>query len=358
MADRPREWGPWSVWKTEVLLRTYIEAFVTASKKAPHRTFIDGFAGEVANTERFTGRPLLSSTQHALEVSPEFSHVIACELPDKAAALEAALNDQYPDRDVKVFPGDCNEVLPDALTWWAKQGSSPRYGPHLGPAFAYLDPDGLELDWDTVVMLSRFLQRRAYRGQFIRKRSIEQLILFPTGGIRRMLPQPPKDEASDAAKAEIDRVFGSTEWQVIYEDQRRGAVEGEPSWIYYMDLYRRQLEDLGYPTVTAIEVRNTKNVMLYHMVFASQSDVGKKVMGGLFDRAREVLPQMIEAEKERRRSEAPDMLPLFDETDEELDEMLSIDPAAFARVFLDPPKPYTPGDPPEPTFQEPLFPDE
>ncbi len=338
----PRKWGPWSVWKTEVLLHTYLQRFVSASQKAPHRTFIDAFAGQSRNIERATGRPLPTSSRLALDVTPAFSHVLLFELPENARDLEAALAQEYPGREVRVFAGDCNQELGPALEWWAGLGKEGRTGPHLGPTLAYLDPDGLQLDWKTVETLALFCTRRDREGQFIRRHCIELLILFPTGPLRRLLPQPPKKEAGHRVTEQVDRLFGTDEWRRIYRDQRAGVIRGEESWIPYVDLYRHRLLTLGYKEVRGIEVRNTKNVVLYHLIFATQHPVGVRIMDSIFQRAGEVLPLLIDQERRRRASEDQSSPPLFTEDEEALDQMAAA-PDRFAKVLPKQPVLYEPG---------------
>lgn len=132
-----REWGSWSVWKTEILLGGYLPLFTRASQKAPHRTYIDCFAGVTRNLERGTGREIKSSPRLALEASPEFTHLLLFELEEKADRLEETLRSEFPTRTIKVIGGDCNERIEDGLRWWFEQREGNR-GPYLGPALAYL----------------------------------------------------------------------------------------------------------------------------------------------------------------------------------------------------------------------------
>jgi three-Cys-motif partner protein len=242
-----------------VLLAGYLPSFTKACGTAHHVSFIDAFAGESVNVERHTGRPIPNSPRVALSTRPRFTHVLAFERPEKASALQAALRREYPDRKPRVIGGDVNTTLQLGLDWWRAQGTGPNYGPHLGPALAYLDPNSLELDWRTIRTLAMFLRDSPVRGIHKRRRPIELLILFPTGPMRRILPQPPKRPADAKAREPIDRLFGGLHWQAIYQDQINGRLDpGESSWLHYVHQYRWQLAELGYPHTSAIEVRNTR----------------------------------------------------------------------------------------------------
>jgi three-Cys-motif partner protein len=332
-----REWGAWSIWKTKVLLGGYLPLFTKAgSGRAGHMTFIDCFAGSHRNIDRTTKEPVPSSIELALEASPPFTHVLGFELRDRAVALETKLASQHPDRPVRIVGGDCNSKIDEGLAWWRDQGSADgRRGPLLGPALAYLDPDSMELDWATVERISSFGMTPVRPGDFVRRRRAELLILFPTGPMRRTLPQSGPD-ATEASKNDVDRVFGSEDWRQIYADQRDDKVRGERSWIHYVELYRYQLEQLGYSHTSAIEVRNTRNVVLYHMVFATEHDAGKNIMKSIQQRARKVLPEMIAREKALRAQRGPS---LFEGSDAELDRF-SANPERYAQLFNDPTSPY------------------
>jgi hypothetical protein len=171
---------------------------------------------------------------------------------------------------------------------------------------------------------------------FKRKNRIELLVLFPTGPMRRQLPQLGKPEAAEAQKAPIDRMFGDQSWRPIYLAQRDGLTTGEDSWLHYVELYRLRLLGLGYKHTAAIEVRNTNNVVLYHMVFATGHPAGARIMGAILEKARQVLPQMVNEEREARRSSDQR---LFEQDLNEL-ETVANDPARWAKLYDQEPTPF------------------
>jgi len=345
-----REWGPWSVWKTEILLGGYLPLFARAATRSDHRTFIDCFAGVSRNVERDTGREIKSSPRQALEATPPFTHLLGFELPGNAAGLQADLDAEFPGRAIKIIAGDANGKIGEGLQWWFDQRKGLR-GPYLGAALAYLDPNSMELAWSTVETLARFGLTPPCAGAWVRPRPIEQLILFPTGPLKRTLPQRGKAAAAPSACAKVDKLFGDDSWRPIYDDQRAGVIGGEDSWSHYVNLYRHQLLQLGYSHTAAIEVRNTRRVVLYHMVFATGNQAGKAIMSAVMSRARQVLPQLLEEERQRRRTRK-DETSLF--ASEEWETELSAaaaDPAKYARLLTHEPQLYTPGDPPDPQEQ-------
>jgi three-Cys-motif partner protein len=281
---------------------------------------------------------------------PPLTHAVFFELEDIAVPLDNALRTEFPDRNIRVIGGDCNERISEGLDWLRNQGTSKR-GPQLGPVFALLDPDSMQLQWSTVKTIARWTGRAA-PADYSRRRPIELLILFPTGGFRRSMPiQSGTTEVPEAAKAEVDRLFGNQEWRPIYEAQRSGSIEGEDSWLWYVHLYRRGLLDLGYTYTSAIEVRNTSNVIQYHLVFATANNTGKRVMGDVQRRARQVLPAMVEEEKSARRAGADR---LFEEEDADLDRYAA-EPDRWASFNDDEPMAFDPSKHPRPPEPLQLF---
>lgn len=303
MSGKPREWGPWSVWKNELILGAYVNVFTRAGKRSRHRTFIDGFAGSAQNVERYTNRPILSSPEIALGADPEFTHLILFELPDKANALRTKLAAEYLGRNIEVVGGDCNAQMAAGLQWWKSQ-ETPQESPHLGQALAYLDPNNnLDLKWSTVEMLAQFERTKLHPAYRTRNNPIEQLILFPVWGLRNRLHVKPGTAYIDDESAQmVSDLFGCDDWTDIYEDQRSGVLNSDAAWRHYVELYRCQLRSLGYEHVMAIETRNTKNVMQYHLVFASNHDAGGELMRSVMSKARTLLPAKLAESRDLKRN--------------------------------------------------------
>jgi three-Cys-motif partner protein len=295
------------------------------------------------------GEPFDGSPRIALGAEPPLTHAVFFELPDKAAPLEEALRSEFPDRNIHVIGGDCNEHITDGLNWLRSQGTA-HQGPHLGPVFALLDPNQRELRWSTVETIANWTGQAAPT-DYVRRRLVELLVLFPTGPFRRTMPiVPGTPEATGADKAVADRLFGNTKWREIYDAQRTGAIDGEDSWLWYVHLYRRGLLDLGYAYTSAVEVRNTRNVVMYHLVFATANNTGRKIMTDVLGRARQILPAMVQDEKAARRAGYGPQL--FGEEDADLDRYAD-DPDRWAYFTDEDPPAFDPSKHPRPPETQP-----
>ncbi len=282
-----RRFGFWTSVKLEVLSE-YLQKFTTASyKKADERIYIDAFAGEGVYEDRLTGQEMLGSARRALEVDPPFTILRYFERQGKAEQLEADLRREYPGRDIRVIPGDCNETIGQAL----EELEPVRWA----PTFAFLDPDGMELAWETVAELAAF--RRVGKGT-----KAEIWMLFASGGMLRTLVLEEGRDASETDHARVTRVLGTEAWHAYYELRRRGEIDARTAREAYVNLLRWRLEKvLGYDKAHALEVPNEQGVPLYHMVFATDHPVGNSIMTQLYKKTSARLPAIRQRVRDERR---------------------------------------------------------
>ncbi|HWX73727.1 MAG TPA: three-Cys-motif partner protein TcmP [Solirubrobacteraceae bacterium] len=287
-----RSWGYWTQAKLQ-MLADYLAGFATASKGQSERVYLDAFAGEGFGLDRLTGEEFPGSARIALEAGEGagFTRFRYFELGNRARELEQRLRADYPGRDIRVYEGDCNTTIPEALAElrplnWA-------------PTFAFLDPDGMELAWDTLVALAD--HKRGYRSAASSKPEykVELWMLFPTAGIVRTLAL---DEAkvTDEDKARATRLFGSEQWQPIYDLRAAGKISAAGAREEYVNLMRWRLErDLGYRFAHPFELKNTKGGTLYHMIFATDNDAGTRIMEAIYADTAKRIPGMLQEAKDR-----------------------------------------------------------
>jgi len=272
-----RIWGFWTRGKLDVLDR-YLQAFVTATKnKSRERIYLDLFAGEADNEERLTGNKIKGSAQIALSISdPPFTKVRLFEKETKARKLESALRSNFPHRDLKVYSGDCNEMIHEALDElrdinWA-------------PTFAFIDPNGMEAKWRTLEALSKFRPRSLTK--------TELFMLFSPPMFTRLLRKDGSAVRSKDTDA-ITAMFGSDDWQHIYRTRLDNRIKPRQARHEYLNLMRWRLETLlGYSWTHPLKVCNERGNVIYHMIFATDHEAGTRIMSNLYARAAEKFPEM------------------------------------------------------------------
>jgi three-Cys-motif partner protein len=275
------------------MLADYLAGFATASKGQSERVYLDAFAGEGSGLDRLTGEEFPGSARIALEAGEGagFTRFRYFEKGQRAGDLETQLRRDYPGRDIKVYEGDCNVTILDAL------GELKNL--NWAPTFAFLDPDGMELAWDTLHALAD--HKRGYRSSASTKPEykVELWMLFPTSGIVRTLALK-EEKVSDADIARANRLFGTDRWKPIHELRLTGTSSAEEAREEYVNLMRWRLERvLGYRFAHPFELKNTKGSTLYHMIFATDSDAGTRIMAAIYANAAKRLPDMLEEARNR-----------------------------------------------------------
>lgn len=272
-----RGWDWWSEVKLR-LLADYLRSFTRAVRgRSREAIFLDLFAGTFTNDRRHGKGTFPGSTQTALETRPEFTRLAFFELPMTAAQLRRDISVARPaDQRWRVFDGDCNETLPNALDWL----SPVRWA----PTFAFLDPRGLQVAWNTVETLSRWRRDK--------KTKVEQWILMPEPALARVLGLQGVSGRRSADR--LDRVFGSRDWLPIHQGRRSGELSAEAMRAEFVNLYRWRLEqELGYRTTHALRIVNTVGVPVYTLVFATDSAPGDAIMTHLYEStATQTIPEM------------------------------------------------------------------
>jgi len=276
------------------MLKDYVAAFASASSGQRERVYLDAFAGEGRGLDRDTGSEFDGSARIALDAGKGagFTRFRYFEMESKAAELERKLRADYPEKDIRVYPGDCNDMIPKALADLA----------HLkwAPTFAFLDPDGMELEWRTLKALAD--HKRGYRSSTSPKPEfkVEMWMLFPSAGIMRTLSYR-SDRVSRKDFDRATRLFGSEEWRPIYERRRDGELTAADAREEYVNLMRWRLERaLRFGKAHAFEVQYSRGP-LYHMIFATDHPAGTEIMTSIYNKAAERRREMREEAKDRAR---------------------------------------------------------
>lgn len=257
---------PMKDWAAEKLdyLERYLNMFITAMRNKSWRAlnYIDLFAGpgkcrHEDNDKVYLGSPLLALTaKHA------FDHYFFLDLDaDNVEALKQRCRHSPYAKRIRYFQEDCNTAIHHISEQIERLNRRYIQGQWSCLNFAFLDPEGLELQWDTVKTLAQL--------------RTDLVIHYSQMGLQRYMPVA----IEESGETSIDRFFGSRDWRDIYnQGQGQPGMYGE-----LIRLYKRNLCDLGYVDVKSADevwrvpvMRNSKNAPLYALIFASKSDLGEK----------------------------------------------------------------------------------
>jgi three-Cys-motif partner protein len=249
--------GSWASVKLDYL-RRYIDIFETSMRSRwPQRNYIDLFAGPGKNTIKGTGEILLGSPLLSLITRYPFTRYYFADLDTnnlKALRLRCTASSHC--NLVQTYNENANKIV---LTVVAKiRQLSPR-----SLNLVFLDPEGLELEWNTVAQLGTL--------------RCDLIIHYSQQGLSRYIGKAYETNEETI----VDRFIGTDVWRDIYASwqnkPRRTGVHRE-----LMDLYKDRLKSLGYQDVKQSDeimseplVRNTKrNAPLYRLIFASKHPLG------------------------------------------------------------------------------------
>ena len=238
--------GPWARSKLHYL-DNYADLFSTGMQYHwPSRAYLDLFSGPGMCSIRGTrevvaGSPLVALRQktpftHYAFIDSDKSHVEA--LQDRSEVVATASHKT-------ILHGDCNDLqfLRAAL----------KGIPSDALRLAFIDPFRFNIKFETLRALAA-------------GRRIDFIIVFQIAALKRSL---------ESGSRLIDDFFGDAgAWREIYATTPARRLTRA-----LLDHYRERLSTLGYLEdhyPTEVPVRNSRNVPLYYLVFASKHQRGKE----------------------------------------------------------------------------------
>ena len=260
----PSRIGKWTALKLEYL-DNYLQGYVVATKKARETHYIDAFAGCGECVIKQSGQNIDGSPWRALNAVPRFSryHFIE-EKPTLATHLRKSIANRG-FTNFSVYTGDCNQViLHDVL---------PRI-PRNVPCFAFLDPFGLQLHWTTVCALASHRQGL----------KVELLILYPYDmAVSRLFSLA---KTNRAISVKLTNFYGDESWKTQLEQSVEANENTKQRRECFVKLYVRNLQSLGYKFVKVYGPLYSHRRPLYHVIFASDSAVGARIMHDVWSKTR------------------------------------------------------------------------
>ena len=275
--------GRWSEGKLK-LLADYLKAYsvIMNNQKTPNNPtgrawleayyYIDAFAGSVRPKAKDEERYIEGSPLRALQIDPRFDGYWFIDVSPRRIERVEGLREEFPECAIEIRQGNCNEVLRNDIIPLIPYSSRRR-------AFVFLDPYGLQVDWETVRELAN-------------TRTCDIFVNFSVMGVTRLLPrdQSPEPEVVE----QLNNVMGSTDWITqIYQDppgtqldlfgnpdeptRSRDTLQAE--WL--ADLYTKQLSSLFPHVSKPVLMRNSTNSVLYALCLASHNPTAISITNSL-----------------------------------------------------------------------------
>lgn len=265
------EIGYWSEIKLEII-KNYAAAYSTilAAQKAPrlYHVYIDAFAGAGVHVSKSTGVFVLGSPLNALYVEPAFRKYHLIDINAKRiVGLKKMIGERS---DVRIYEGDCNDVLVEKV-FPEVQFEQYRRG------LCILDPYGLDLQWKVILAAGQM-------------KSIDIFLNFPVQDINRNVLRHDRDKVTASQIARMNSFWGDNSWeQFAYQTTGNlfGFPEKEPNEVV-AEAFRKRLKNVaGFERVpTPLPMKNSKGAIVYYLFFASQKNTAENIVLDIFNKFR------------------------------------------------------------------------
>lgn len=190
--------GPWSEGKLE-LLKKYLNAYTRIMQNQSWCRngyhYIDAFAG--------TGRPrardedeeryIDGSPRIALAIQHPFHSYTFIEKEPWRVQRLRELQKEFPDRDIRICQGDCNQVIVSEITPCIRRE-------YFNRGLIFLDPFSMNTEWSTLEQIAE-------------TRALEVYLNFPVMALNRTALLNDPDALTDTQVQRMNRFWGSIEWR-------------------------------------------------------------------------------------------------------------------------------------------------
>lgn len=265
--------GAWTETKLDVL-KQYLSVFTTAlSKQKFSLLYIDACAGTGQRSEKQEALPLFGlgekildldgSARIALQTDPKFDSYLFIEKDKNRFQVLEKLKSENPRAKITIEQGDANKILEKAM-------NSSKWLSHKFRGVIFLDPYGLEIDWETLLAIAS-------------TKALDVWYLFSISGVVRQVSKD-FEKMEGYKKDRLDRQFGTEEWrdafykkrkipglfELIESHKREADVKQIEDWV------KRRLESC-FSYVEA-PLRLPKNgPQLFSLFFCVSNDSGKAI---------------------------------------------------------------------------------
>jgi len=266
--------GNWTENKIEILIE-YAGAYLTimnpyAIKNNWQLLYFDGFAGsgEITKGNNEDLKIIMGATGRILEIDtprPFDMYYFVEKEKENFKLLKETTKDKFPNKIIHVVEDDCNTKI-KALSKFMDNRREYR-------ALAYIDPCGMQLDWESI--------------QSLEKLNVDVWILIPTGmGVNRLLKKDGK--ISDAWISKLEIFLGMTKDEILnyfYNQTVVNTLFGEEVIVKKedktieksADLYKYRLNGLFKYVSNPYILKNKANSTMFHFLMASNNQTAVKV---------------------------------------------------------------------------------
>jgi len=249
------------------IMAKYLYAYSTIVSKYFRRFwYLETGAGPGVCMIRRSSRHVLGTPFLALTNKPSFTDFRLIEhKPELADALRERIGAYLPRLDAKkiVRTGDCNVLFGGILD------EIPVYDPFL----LFMDSEGLETKWHTVIVPA------------CQRKHVDLLINFPyDDAIHRNLWR--LEQPGSNFEQEVNEFMPPGDWRTCVDDNYSSdSVCNDVLREGFIDLYESGLRGLGMNyIVTSPPIKNRRNTPVYSFIFASKNRVAGKIMGEIISK--------------------------------------------------------------------------
>lgn len=263
--------GPWSEDKLR-LLGKYLHAYTLIMqgqdwcRNGYH--FVDAFAGTGRPRARDEERYIDGSPRVALTIQHPFSSYTFIEKESWRAERLRNLEQEFPERQIQIIQGDCNQVLTENIV--------PRIRfRKFNRGLVFLDPFGMNVEWSTIQQLAE-------------TRALEIFMNFPVMALNRTVLANDPNSLTPTQIDRMNRFWGSSDWRAnIYEEVPTlfGPVEVKihpSSGRQLGQLFKKRLREVYSFVTEPLLMVNSRNAPLYCLIFAGHNSTGAKIVQDIF----------------------------------------------------------------------------
>jgi three-Cys-motif partner protein len=266
------EVGSWTEIKLEII-RKYAATYsriLNSQEYIRHYSYIDAFAGSGYHRSKVTRDLVEGSPRVALSIEPPFSEYVFIDLDRVKVRTLRELEASHRGL-VRVHEGDCNSILVDEVLPAVRFDTYRR-------ALCLLDPYGLHLHWDVVRTAGKL-------------GTVEIFLNFPTMDMNRNVLKRARAKVAPEQEARMTAFWGNEGWRdAAYRKELDlfGEVEEKETNEAVVSAYCERLKSVaGFEYVAPpLPMRNSRNAVVYYLVFASPNRTGGRIVTDIFNRYR------------------------------------------------------------------------